>query len=60
MTGGQFASTQLSGKRDHLVLFYTNTFIMNEGPVADQIDAFLRRGRFDRGGVWGAEFLVSD
>jgi hypothetical protein len=45
------ASPQLSGKRDHLVLFYTKTFIMNEGPVADQIDAFLRRGRFDRGAL---------
>lgn len=42
------ASTRLAGMRDHIVMPYTHTFIMNAAPVADQIDAFLRHGRFAR------------
>jgi triacylglycerol lipase len=41
-------STKLSGMDDHLVLPYTHTFIMNPAVVADQIDHFLRDGRFRR------------
>ena len=41
-------STRLVGMRDHLVMPYTHTFIMNASPVADQVDTFLRQGRFDR------------
>lgn len=44
------ASTRLAGMRDHLVMPYTHTFIMNASPVAGQIDTFLRQGRFDRSG----------
>lgn len=42
------ASTRLRGMRDHIVLPYTHTFIVNAGPVADQIDLFLRHERFER------------
>ncbi|HEB89963.1 MAG TPA: alpha/beta hydrolase [Deltaproteobacteria bacterium] len=41
-------STRLEGMSDHLVLPHTHSFIMNAAEVADQIDAFLRRGRFLR------------
>jgi hypothetical protein len=34
--------------RDHLVMPYTHTFIMNASPVAGQVDTFLRHGRFAR------------
>ena len=39
-------STRLEGMRDHIVLPYTHTFIVAAGPVADEVDTFLRRGRF--------------
>ena len=42
------ASTRLAGMSDHMVLPYTHTFIMNPAEVADQIDEFLREGRFAR------------
>ncbi len=42
------SSTRLAGMRDHMVLPYTHTFIMNAAPVARQVDAFLRRGKFVR------------
>lgn len=41
-------STRLAGMDDHLVLPYTHTFIMNPAIVANQIDHFLRDGRFLR------------
>lgn len=41
-------STRLAGMRDHIVMPYTHTFIMNAAAVADQVDAFLRHGRFAR------------
>ncbi len=44
------ASTRLTGMRDHLVMPYTHTFIMNASPVAGQVDTFLRQGRFARSG----------
>ena len=40
------ASTRLDGMLDHLVVPHTHTFIMNSAEVADQVDAFLRTGRF--------------
>ena len=40
------ASTRLVGMQDHIVLPYTHTFIMNSSAVADQIESFLRAGRF--------------
>lgn len=43
------ASTRLDGMRDHIVLPYTHTFIVAAGPVAAQVDTFLRHGRFARG-----------
>jgi len=45
------ASTRLTGMRDHLVMPYTHTFIMNASPVAAQVDTFLRQGHFDRSGA---------
>jgi len=42
------ASTRLAGMTDHIVLPYTHTFIVNAGPVADQVNSFLRHERFDR------------
>lgn len=39
-------STRLRGMNDHIVLPYTHTFIVAAGPVADQVDVFLRTGRF--------------
>lgn len=44
------ASTRLEGMSDHLVVPYTHTFIMNRAEVADQIDFYLREGRFERSG----------
>ena len=41
------ASTRLEGMQDHIVLPYTHTFIVNAGPVADQVDRFLRHGRLE-------------
>ena len=41
------ASTHLSGMRDHIVLPYTHSFIMNATPVAHQVDTFLRSEQFD-------------
>ncbi len=41
-------ATRLDGMSDHLVLPYTHTFIMNASEVASQVEAFLRRGRFER------------
>ena len=41
------ASTRLQGMQDHIVLPYTHTFIVNAGPVAEQVDRFLLEGRFD-------------
>jgi triacylglycerol lipase len=41
------ARTRLEGMRDHIVMPYTHTFIVSAGPVADQVDTFLRQGRFD-------------
>jgi triacylglycerol lipase len=41
-------STRLPGMDDHIVLHYTHTFIMNPAVVANQIDHFLREGRFRR------------
>lgn len=42
------ASTRLPGMADHLVVPATHTFIMNQALVADQVDVFLREGRFRR------------
>ncbi|MEE8167050.1 MAG: alpha/beta fold hydrolase [Myxococcota bacterium] len=42
------ASTRLEDMTDHLVLPYTHTFIMNAAEVADQVDSFLRTGKFQR------------
>ncbi len=39
-------STRLRGMSDHIVLPYTHTFIVAAGPVADQVDRFLRHGAF--------------
>ena len=36
----------VEGAADFLVVPATHTFIMNAAPVAEQIDTFLRRGRF--------------
>lgn len=40
------ASTRLAGMLDHIVLPYTHTFIVAAAPVAEQVDTFLRQGRF--------------
>lgn len=40
------ASTRLRGMQDHIVMPYTHTFIVTAGPVASQVDTFLRRGKF--------------
>lgn len=40
--------TRLPGMRDHLVMPHTHTFIMNASRVAEQVEAFLRHGRFRR------------
>ena len=42
-------STRLRGMSDHLVLPYTHTFIVAAGPVAEQVDRFLRLGAFAHG-----------
>jgi len=48
------ASTRLDGMSDHIVLPYTHTFIVAAGAVAEQVDRFLRRGRFAPTAVSGA------
>lgn len=42
-------STRLRGMSDHIVLPYTHTFIVAAGPVAEQVDRFLRLGAFAHG-----------
>lgn len=40
-------STKLAGMDDFITVPYSHTFIMQAGPVAEQVVAFLRTGRFD-------------
>ena len=42
-------STKLAGMRDFITVPYSHTFIMQVKPVAQQVIAFLRDGRFDHG-----------
>ena len=41
-------STKLDGMTDFITLPYSHTFIMQTEPVARQVTAFLRTGRFER------------
>lgn len=41
-------ATRLPGMSDHLVVPHTHSFIAWGAPVAEQVDVFLRTGRFDR------------
>ena len=40
-------STKLVGMKDFITLPYSHTFIMQAAPVAEQVAAFLRTGRFE-------------
>jgi triacylglycerol lipase len=42
--------THLSGMKDHLIVPYTHTFIMNSKLVARQVIYFLGNGKFERHG----------
>ncbi len=42
--------THLSGMKDHLIVPYTHTFIMNSKQVARQVIYFLGNGKFERHG----------
>lgn len=45
------ASTKLEGMTDFITVPYSHTFIMQVAPVAEQVAAFLRTGRFARPAV---------
>ena len=39
-------STRLEGMSDHIVMPYTHTFIVSAEPIVEQVESFLRSGRF--------------